>query len=99
MSNKCCKYRTVHRGKKDIDLINNRLNRISGQINGIKKMVNNDVYCNDILIQLAAVQKAIKNVSNIILEDHLYSCILNNVGEDKIESIDEIVGLFKRFNK
>lgn len=96
---KCCKLRKTHRGEKDKYLINNRLNRITGQINGIKKMINNDVYCNDILIQLASVEKAIKNVSNIILEDHLYSCINDDLEEGKLESIDEIVSLFKRFNK
>lgn len=96
---KCCQSRKINRGAKDKELINNRLNRISGQINGIKKMINNDVYCNEVLIQLAAVEKAIKNLSNIILEDHLYSCINKDLEDGKFESIDEIVGLFKRFNK
>lgn len=99
MDEKCCHYRKTHRSKKDIELINNRLNRISGQINGIKKMVNNDIYCNDVLVQLAAVEKAIKNLSNIILEEHLYSCISDDLKDGKVDSIDEIVSIFKRFNK
>lgn len=99
MKEKCCHYRKTHRGEKDIELINNRLNRITGQINGIKKMVNNDVYCNDVLVQLAAVEKAVRSLSNIILEDHLYSCISDDLEDGKLDSIDEIVSLFKRFNK
>ena len=99
MKDKNCHHRKTHRGARDIELINNRLNRIDGQIKGIKKMIQDDVYCNDILIQLAAVEKAIRNVSNIILEDHLYSCITNDLEDGKLESIDEIVNLFKRFNK
>lgn len=99
MKEKCCHYRKMPRGEKDIELINNRLNRISGQINGIKRMVNSDVYCNDILVQLAAVEKAIKNLSNMILEDHIYSCISSDLEDGKLDSIDEIVNLFKRFNK
>jgi len=99
MEEKSCHHRKNHRGKKDIELINNRLNRIDGQIKGIKKMVNEDVYCNDVLIQLAAVEKAIRNLSNIILEDHLYSCITDDLEDGKLESMDEIVSLFKRFNK
>lgn len=99
MEEKSCHHRKTHRGKKDIELINNRLNRIDGQIRGIKKMVNEDVYCNDVLVQLAAVEKAIRNLSNIILEDHLYSCITDDLEDGKLESIDEIVSLFKRFNK
>lgn len=99
MEEKSYHHRKTHRGMKDIELINNRLNRIDGQIRGIKKMVNDDVYCNDVLIQLAAVEKAVRNLSNIILEDHLYSCITDDLEDGKLESIDEIVSLFKRFNK
>ena len=50
MEEKSCHYRKTHRGTKDVELINHRLNRIVGQINGIKRMVHEDVYCNDILI-------------------------------------------------
>ncbi len=99
MENKICHHRKSHRSKKDIEKINNRLNRIDGQIKGIKKMINEDIYCNDVLIQLSAVEKAIRNLSNIILEDHLYSCITEDLEDGKIESIDEIVNLFKRFNR
>lgn len=72
---------------------------MEGQIKGIKKMVNDNIYCNDILIQLAAVEKAIRNLSNKILEDHLYSGINDDLENGKLESIDEIVSLFKRFNR
>lgn len=99
MDEKGCHYRKKHRGKRDLELINNRLNRISGQIHGIQKMVNEDVYCNDVLVQLAAVEKAIRSLSHIILEDHLYSCIIDDLENGKLESIDEIVSLFKRFHK
>lgn len=99
MEEKSCHHRKTHRGAKDIEIINNRLNRIDGQIKGIKKMINEDIYCNDVLIQLLAVEKAIRNLSNIILEDHLYTCITDDLEDGKLESIDEIVSLFKRFNK
>ena len=99
MEEDLCHHRKNHRGKKDIELINNRLNRIDGQIKGIKKMINEDIYCNDVLIQLKSVEKAIKNLSNIILEDHLYSCISNDIKNGNLDSIDEIISLFKRYNK
>ncbi len=99
MEENLCHHRKNHRGKKDIELINNRLNRIDGQIKGIKKMINEDIYCNDVLIQLKSVEKAIKNLSNIILEDHLYSCISNDLENGNLDSIDEIISLFKRYNK
>ena len=95
----CQQHRKTHRGEKDIEAINNRLNRISGQISGIKKMISGDAYCNDVLIQLASVEKAVRNLSNIILEEHLYSCISNDMESGNLESIDEIAGLFRRFNR
>lgn len=57
MKEKCCHQRKTHRGEKDIELITNRLNRIEGQIRGVKKMIKEDVYCNDVLIQLSAYQQ------------------------------------------
>lgn len=57
----------------------NRLNRIKGQILGIEKMVNNDDGCNDILIQTVATEKAMKSLSNLILENHLYRCVASEL--------------------
>ena len=77
--------------------INTRLNRIDGQIHGIKKMVEEDRYCDDILIQLSAVNKSIKSLANYILENHMYNCILSDIEKGNIEIVDEVVTLFRRF--
>ena len=61
--------RTTDEKKKLI----NRLNRISGQIDGVKKMIEDDRYCDDILTQLSAIEKAVKSLSSVILERHMYS--------------------------
>ena len=71
--------------------INTRLNRIDGQIHGIKKMVEEDRYCDDILIQLSAVNKSIKSLANYILENHMYNCILSDIEKGNV------VTLFRRF--
>lgn len=94
----CCKKKT-YRGDNDKKLLTNRLNRIEGQISGVKKMVNEDAYCNDILIQLSAIENSIKSLSNQVLENHLYTCISRDIEQGNMEAIDEIVSLFKRFNK
>ena len=72
-----------------------RLNRIDGQLHGIKKMVDEDKYCDDILIQLSAVNKSIKSLANYILENHMYNCVLNDMENGKVEIIDEVVKLFR----
>ena len=73
------------RSEDEKKLITNRLSRIEGQIAGIKRMIEKDTYCNDVL--------------NHILENHLYSCVYNELEKGNLEIIDELIGLFKRFNK
>lgn len=77
--------------------INTRLNRIDGQIHGVKKMVAENKYCDDILIQLSAINKSIKSLANYILENHMYNCVLNDIEKGNVEIIDEVVTLFRRF--
>ncbi|MBR3133247.1 MAG: metal-sensitive transcriptional regulator [Clostridia bacterium] len=96
--NNCCNKKTI-RGIDEKKLITNRLNRISGQINGIKKMIDNDTYCNDVLIQLKAVESSIQSLSNHILENHLYNCVTRDLENGELDTIDELISLFKRFNK
>jgi signal recognition particle subunit SRP54 len=56
-------------------------------------------YCNDILVQLSAVQNSIKSLSNFILENHLYTCVANDIENGNLDIIDELTNLFKKFNK
>lgn len=98
MDKECCEKKTK-RTKKEKQLINNRLNRIEGQIRGVKKMIGEDAYCNDVLVQLSAIENSVKSLSNQILENHLYNCIARDLENGKVDTIDEIISLFKRFNK
>ena len=98
MDNNCCNKKTK-RSIEEKKLITNRLNRISGQINGITKMIENDAYCNDVLIQLSAVKNSVKSLSAHILENHLYTCIANDLENGDFDSMDELISLFKRFNQ
>ena len=94
----CCAKKT----KRSIDekkLIINRLNRIGGQIKGITKMVESDAYCNDLLVQLSAVKNSIKSLSTHILESHLYMCVPTALENGELDTIDELISLFKRFNQ
>ena len=98
MDNKCCN-KITKRSAEEKKLIINRLNRIAGQINGITKMVKNDVYCNDILVQLSAVKNSVKSLSTHILENHLYMCVPEALENGELDTIDELISLFKRFNQ
>lgn len=93
-----CQKSTV-RSAEEKKKIQNRLNRIKGQLTGIEKMIDNDIYCNDVLIQVAAAEKSLKSLANFILENHLYRCVAEDLEKGNIEVIDELISLFKRFNK
>lgn len=73
-----------------------RLNRIEGQVRGITKMVDDDRYCNDILIQVAAVSKALKSLGEEILENHMRSCMIEDIKNSHYESIDEVMSFVRK---
>lgn len=89
----------THRTNEEKKIVNNRINRIEGQLRGIKKMIEEDVYCKDVLIQLSAIENSVKSLSNHILEEHLYTCVTRDLEEGNLEVIDELINLFKKFKK
>jgi DNA-binding FrmR family transcriptional regulator len=80
--------------KKDLT---NRLHRIEGQIKGIEKMINDDVYCDEVLIQISAVQSALSSVSVKLLDAHIRTCVSNQIIEGN--SDDAIDSLMKSLDK
>jgi len=84
----CRKSHHPERMKKDLTT---RLNRIEGQIRGIKGMIDKDVYCDDIITQLSATQSALNSVAKILLEGHLKGCVVNRLSEGDKEILDELV--------
>ena len=92
----CCKK--TKRSKEEKKQLINRINRISSQINGIKEMIDNDVYCNDVLIQIVAAEKSLKSLANLMFENHIYRCISDDIEKGNVEVVDELISLFKRFN-
>lgn len=92
----CCNKIKVRTEEEKKQLIT-RMNKIIGQMNGINKMIQDDRYCDDILIQLSAAEKAIRSVSNLLLSSHMHSCLIENIKNDNYEIIDEVLELFKRF--
>ena len=62
-------------------------------------MIEDDSYCKDVLVQLSAIENSVRSLSNQLLENHLYSCITRDLKDGKLETIDEVVDLFKKFNR
>ncbi|WP_053954822.1 metal-sensing transcriptional repressor [Inediibacterium massiliense] len=99
----CCHIvdgeRVSHRSQEVTNALINRLNRIEGQVRGIKGMVEKGVYCNDILIQIAAAQSAMKGVGRLLLESHMRTCIVESIKAGDEEVIDEILTTIDRMIK
>ncbi len=95
-----CKENMKHtkRSNDEKKKLTNRLNIIEGQIRGINQMVKDDRYCGDILIQIAAVNNSLKSLGNNILNNHLKSCVKKDILNGKLETIDEVMELIKKFN-
>lgn len=91
------KKKFTKRSESEKKIINNRLNRIEGQVRGVKKMIEEDRYCDDVLIQLSAIDKSVKSLANHILENHMQTCVLKDLENGNYEIIDEVVNLFRRF--
>lgn len=94
----CC-GKTTNRSKEERKKLINRLSRIEGQIRGIKKMVENDAYCNDILIQSAAASAAVNSFNKELLAAHIRNCVVRDIKEDKDEVIDELVATIQKLMK
>ena len=84
------------RVKKDLTT---RLNRIEGQIRGIKGMIDKDVYCDDVITQISATQSALNSVAKILLEGHLKGCVVDRLSEGDHEVLDELVVTIQKLMK
>ena len=98
MACECMNNKKTTRSEEDKKKLISRINRIKGQLDGINKMVEDDRYCADILIQLSAADKAIKSLASVILDNHMHSCVLDGIKEGDLTKIDEIVDLCRRFS-
>ena len=94
----CC-HKTKERPDKEYKDLLNRLSRIEGQVRGIKKMVESDAYCTDILIQVSAVNAALNSFNKVLLANHIRSCVAQDIREGKDETIDELVDTLQKLMK
>ena len=76
-----------------------RLNRIEGQIRGIKGMIDKDVYCDDVITQLSATQSALNSVASILLKGHLKGCVVDRLAEGDDEVLDELLVTIQKLMK
>ena len=98
---KCChcSQRKKERSPEEYKRLIHRLNRLEGQIRGIRGMVENDAYCPDILVQSAAVNAAVNAFNKELLASHIRTCVAQDIREGKDKVIDELVVTLQKLMK
>lgn len=96
-----CKYchEKKERTEQEMKALINRLNRIEGQIRGIKGMLEKDAYCADIIVQTAAVSAALGSFNKELLSSHIKTCVAEDIRQGNDETVDELVLLIQKLMK
>lgn len=97
MEKECCKV--TLRSDEDKKKLIHRLNRVEGQIRGIRKLIENDAYCNDVLMQSSAVNAAMNAFNRELLNYHLHHCVIDKIQNGDEEVVDELTELFAKLMK
>ena len=92
----CCSHKTKERTEKEYKDLINRLSRIEVQVRGIRKMVESDCYCPDILVQVSAVNAALNSFNKVLLANHIRTCVADDIREGNDETIDELVTVLQK---
>lgn len=97
---KCnCSHKTKERSEDEFKSLINRLNRIEGQIRGIKRMVEDNAYCTDIITQVAAASSALNAFNRELLSNHIRTCVENDIKEGKYETVDDLISTLQKLLK
>lgn len=95
----CCCHKTRVRTPEEYKSLIHRLNRVEGQIRGIRGMMEKDAYCTDILAQVAAANAALNAFSRELLSEHIHTCVARDIREGRDETIDELVAILQKLMK
>lgn len=92
----CCCNRHKKRDSKEYNDLMNRLSRIEGQVRGIKRMLENDAYCPDILIQVSAINAALTSFNKVLLANHIRECVTKDIRDGKDETVEELIAVCQK---
>lgn len=93
----CCHHKATPRSAAFQADLQKRLNRVVGQLNGVKAMIDDNRYCGDVLVQLSAAESAVHSISAILLQNHLETCVVEQIEQGNTAIIDEAMQLIKKF--
>ena len=92
----CARYKARPRDPASLKNLQSRLNRMIGQLTGIGRMLEENRYCGDVLTQIAAVESALTAFGYIVLQEHLETCVADDLRSGNDESMEEVMGLIRK---
>lgn len=92
----CCHQKATPRDQAKLKQLKNRLSRITGQLSGISRMLDENRYCGDILVQVAAVESALQSFGYLVLQEHMETCVVEEIQKGNVAVVDEAVELMKK---
>lgn len=95
----CCSGKHKERDEKEFKDLMNRLKRIEGQVRGVENMLENNVYCTDILIQVSAINSALNSFNKVLLGKHIKTCVAENIRNGNDDVIDELMNTLQKLMK
>lgn len=95
----CCCHKKKERSDAEYRDLIHRLNRIEGQIRGIRSMVEKDAYCTDILTQVSAANAALNSFNKVLLGNHIRTCVTRDIREGKDDTVEELLMTLQKLMK
>jgi DNA-binding FrmR family transcriptional regulator len=95
----CCIDKKANHNEELKKRLKNRLNRIEGQVRGVNKMIEEDVYCDDVLTQIASIRSSLSSTANLLLEAHMKSCVIDQIRAGDEDVVEELLLTIKRMMK
>lgn len=93
--NNCC-CRTKERSEKEFKDLMNRLKRIEGQVKGVQRMLEDNAYCPDIMVQVSAINNALNSFNKVLLAEHLKTCVVDDIKAGREDTIEELTETLKK---
>lgn len=95
----CCSEKHKARSEEELKSLMNRLNRIEGQVRGVKRMLEEEKYCTDILVQVSAINAALNSFNRELLANHMKTCVVEDIRAGKDEVIDDLLVTLQKMMK
>ncbi|MEE1220079.1 MAG: metal-sensing transcriptional repressor [Ruminococcus sp.] len=95
----CCSKKTKERTDEEYKKLINRLNRIEGQVRGVKGMVEKNAYCTDIIVQVSAINAALNSFNKELLANHIRTCVVDDIKDGKDDTLDDLINTLSKLMK